>query len=255
MKKNNLKICQTAVGNIVVFDGCSCRFWQVPIESPVHMQKLLEDLAAICSGTKHTPYLEYLGRHEDWYLSECPRNLIAPYSLLKYKPKKQRLVGDPVMAGPDNLRLFGVEDLIDEIPQFMVQFHNETNRVCRQLIEMGDNSKDAGDVEGGRFAFQAANAIQNLKQRGLKRIGTDNTEIWRHDNVWEVLAKVSRCLYPAYLENVLQIYIAAYELDNTYIPVSDEFIECVEDTPKARAALSEHQANAPKPKDDEEQEC
>ena len=251
MKKSNslkgieeLVITETASGEVFLKEMEGQLWWRVPTDNaPVDLERLREDCKAICSRTNSASYVEYIGVHDtsDVLLKdERYGRFVGGYPLGRFDAGTSKLEIDTWLAGPDNLRLFGMEDRIAELPEVVAQFHTEATHILRKLMAEANELKNRGDKGGWFFRAGIADSIQDVRFNGLMFQFESNTYAWFKKNVWETLAVLCQLVHPDTPQNALWLYIAAYEFGDVYLPIPDDIIEGVKDDPWLCLAVSKH---------------
>jgi len=242
MKNTNpvkkLSICETASGRTVVYDDKDCRTWGVPTR-PIDVRKFGKDCAAICSGTDHVSYLEYLGVHDLTDFGKWDERLQGAFTIAFFHPDRSRPEG-PVLSSFENILLFAMEDRIFSVPEIAHSFQTETVRICEKLISAANKDAENGDKSGSDIQMMAARIIQILRLRGVAGIDVDNA-IWQQDNVWEILVRLCRHIYPNCPIEAFWICDTAFACDGVYVPVPEDIIESLRSDPNTLFLLSRHQ--------------
>jgi hypothetical protein len=241
--ENILVITEVASGELFVMDLDRKSWWKIPTETtPIDVDKLAEDCRTICAGNDSTAYLEYLGVHDstDAMLNdERYERFIGVCPFGKYHSKTSELVIDPWHAGPTNLRLFGMEDQISELPDNVANFHEECTRLSRKLILTANESKGKGENSNWFFRISIADNIQNLRCNGLMS-ESGCMIIMLYKGVWDTLAKLSRNLHPSKSADTFWLYISAYELDGVYLPIPEDIIKRIKKDSNLYALCCQH---------------
>lgn len=238
-------IADVASGELFVHDLDRNSWWRIPTENtPIDTEKLIEDCQSIYRGQDSTAYLEYIGIHDstDALITDSRyERFIGVRPFGKFHGRTSELVIEPWYAGPNNLRLFGMEDQISELPENVRDFHSECYRICRKLILTANECKRNGDDSSWLFRISIANNLQCLRFRGLMS-GIGNMIITSGEKVWDTLVELCRSLDPSKPEDAMWICIAALEFDGVYLPIRNDIIKGIKDSPKLLNVCFQHAA-------------
>jgi len=207
-------------GEVLVTDWKD-HWWKVPTKfGPVDLEKLQEDCESILSGIRGTSYLLYIGIEDiDFDLGDMLLAGWMPFG--SFDRDTSELHINLRLAGPQNLLLFGREDEISELPEAVVRFHSETNRICREFIGKAKRAR-------GNVAWQFHSLVVEMIRYVMYWAFIDEFDDlpdWFNNSTWEVLAQFSGYVYKDNPVLTLPLYLAAYELDGVCLPVPNEIIE------------------------------